>query len=82
MLIWAAALGIRSHSLLLTLALASRTGAVSMRAGMTIGAGVTFLSGTLIEPLLESVAGAIAGGALAVVLGKIQQPPLDQSHAR
>lgn len=53
-----------------------------MRAGMTIGAGVTFLSGTLIEPLLESVAGAIAGGALAVVLGKIQQPPLDQSHAR
>lgn len=43
LLLWAVGLGMLSHGLLLTLALASRTGASSVRAGMTIGAVVTFL---------------------------------------
>jgi len=90
LLLWAVALGMLSYSLLLTLAIASRAGSLTIRAGMTIGAVVSFLlwftadfmlygisnvgtlTGTVTDPLLELVPGAIAGGVIAVVLDKIR----------
>jgi hypothetical protein len=97
LLLWAVALAMLSYGLLLTLAITSRTGAPSVRAGITTGAVVSFLvwftadfmlygisyvgdlRGTLIDPLLELVAGAIAGGVIAAVLGSSR--PAAHTHA-
>ena len=100
MLWWAVAVGLLSYSLLLTLAVASRAGSLTVGAGMTIGAVVSFLlwftadfmlygisnvgdlTGVIIDPLLELVPGAIAGGAIAIVLGRIPIASLAHTPGR
>jgi hypothetical protein len=85
-LLWAVAAAMLSYGLLVTLAIASRGAALTIRAGMGIGAVVSFLlwftadfmlygisnvgnlKGVVVDPLLEVVPGAIAGGLIAVVL--------------
>jgi hypothetical protein len=97
MLWWAVALGMLSYGLLIALAIETRAGSVSVRAGLMIGASVSFLAwftadfilygianvgnvlGILVDPLLEAVPGALAGGAIAAVLRSVRA---DRSHAR
>jgi hypothetical protein len=87
--------------LLVTLAIENWGGSLTIRAGMTIGAVVSFLLwftadfmlygisnvgnliGTVTDPLLELVPGAIAGGAIAFVFGRIPAASLtrDSLHA-
>jgi hypothetical protein len=99
MLWWAIALGMLSYALLIALAVKTRAGSVTVRAGMTIGAVVSFLvwftadfmlygisnignlAGILVDPLLEAVPGAVAGGVVAAVLGHARQHRSDARHA-
>lgn len=99
MLWWAIALGMLSYGLLITLAVESRPGAVSVKAGAIIGAVVSFLawfaadfilygisnvgnvSGILIDPPLEAVPGAFAGGVVAAVLRMLREHRSDAGHA-
>ena len=86
---WAVGLAMLSYSALMTLAIGSRSGTLTISTRMKMGAIVSFLiwftadftlygisnigdlRGTAIAPLLELVPGAIAGGVIAFVLGKI-----------
>ena len=89
-LVWAVALGALSYGALVTLAIGSPPGPLTIGTGMKRGAVVGFLlwftanfmfygisnvgnlTGTVIDPLIELVPGAIAGGVIALVLGKIR----------
>jgi hypothetical protein len=99
MLLWAIALGMLSYGLLVALAVESRSGSSTVRAGMRIGAVVSFLmwftgdfilygisnvgnvAGILVDPFLEAVPGAIAGGVVAAVLGHFRERRSGSSRA-
>ena len=86
-LMWAAFLGALSYGALVTLAIGSRTGPMSVSSGIRTGAVVGFLlwftadfmlfgvsnvgslTSAMLDPLLELVPGALAGGVVAGVLG-------------
>jgi hypothetical protein len=87
---WALTAAMLSYGLLMTLAVASRAGSLTVRTGVTTGAVVSFLlwstadlmlygisnvgslAGTLTDPLLEIIPGAVAGGVIAAVLRTIR----------
>jgi hypothetical protein len=88
-LIWAVALAMLSYSMLMTLAV-GRSGALTLRTGMTTGAVVSFLlwftadlmlygisnvgnlAGALSDPIINLVPGALAGGAIVMVMRRVQ----------
>lgn len=87
-LLWAVALGSLSYAALVTLALGSRPVSIGggVKIGAVVGfllwftvdftlygvSNVSNLTRTIVDPLLELVRSGIAGGVIAVVLGKIR----------
>lgn len=100
-LVWAVVLGALSYSALITLAIGSRPGAITVGRGCGIGAAVGFMmwftanlmlfgvshvgnvTSAMVNPLIELVPGAIAGGVIAAVLRRnhVARPNADAGRS-